>query len=72
MIRPTADGDQEEEAYSSMGRTYVLKARVMIDGLLERKQRRINDDRWFARQTMSFMWRLNFKSGSTMTPRSLT
>ena len=43
IIWPTADGDQEEEAYSSMGRTYVLKARVMIDGFFERKQRRDAD-----------------------------
>ena len=45
----------EEEAYSSMGRTYVLKARVHDRWTFGKKQRRINDDRWFARQTMSLM-----------------
>ena len=60
------------EAYSSVGRTYVVNARAMSGKLRERKHRIICEARKWALETMTRMWSTNFKFGSTIIPRSLT
>ena len=70
-IRDVRCGDQIWGAYSTRGRTYVLKALIKFLISREMKQRWIREARCFARLTMSEMCVLNFKSGSNNTPRSV-
>ena len=72
IICVICEGDHVTEAYSSVGRTYVVNARVMSGKLRERKHRIICEARKWVLVTMPRIWSTNFKFGSTIIPRSLT
>ena len=66
------DGDQVVEAYSRIGRTYILNARIKFEVFLDRKLRFMSADRWLAFRTILLRWCLKRKSASIITPRSVT
>ena len=66
------EGDQVVEAYSRIGRTYILNARIRLEELLERKLRLMSADLWLAFETILLRCCLKRKSASTITPRSVT
>ena len=55
IIWPNLEGDQVVEAYSSVGRTKVVKALVMSGMFRERKHRIICEDRILAREEIAWM-----------------
>ena len=66
------DGDQVVEAYSRIGRTYILNARMKLEVFLDRKLRLMSADRWLAFKTILLRCCLKRKSASIITPRSVT
>ena len=66
------EGDHVVEAYSRIGRTYILNARMRLFGLRDRKQRFISAARWLALRVILFMWYLKRNLLSIVTPKSMT
>ena len=66
------DGDQVVDAYSRIGRTYVLNARIKLEVFSDKKLRLMSADRWLALRTILLKWCLKRKSALIITPGSVT
>ena len=72
VIRPADCGDQTGDAYSNKGRTYVVKARSIVERSRDTKHLFIAYDGSMHDWAMLLICVLNIRSLSIVIPKSLT